>query len=158
MPQPEDIPTAEALARRKLFTAALRSGDYPQGRGNLSEISHGQWRHCCLGVACLIAAEHGLDLPSFDDHGRRYYSFSGNPDDEEFTNNVQLPETVAKWYGWGVRDNDPRLTVRAVVNDTEQDFETTAIGTNDDLRKTFPEIADAFDAKYVAPYEPVEAE
>jgi hypothetical protein len=53
------------LDRRKLVSAALRSGRFKQGGGQLhAKNSDGTWRHCCLGVMCIVAMENGLSLPT----------------------------------------------------------------------------------------------
>ena len=148
----EDIPSAEQLARRKLFTAALRSDEFQQGKGNLSyrTIVNKRWEHCCLGVACIIAQRNGLDLPFQDSGEERWYSVTGDPDVTDFDNSTVLPATVAKWYGW---DTDPEIPY---ADEDGFDWEIPAADVNDSKGKSFAEIADAFDAKYVAPYEPVE--
>lgn len=148
---PEDIPTAEQLARRKLFTAALRSDEFQQGEGSLSyQTVSGQWKHCCLGVACIIAQRNGLDLPFQDSGEMRWYSVAGDPDVTVFDNSTVLPATVAKWYGW---DLDPEIPY---ADEDGFDWEIPAAEVNDSKDKNFAEIADAFDAKYVHPYEPQE--
>lgn len=52
---------------RDKWIAALRSGEYTQGRGELKAIQHDpnyvtppQVTHCCLGVLCAVA---GVDMP-----------------------------------------------------------------------------------------------
>lgn len=147
---PEDIPTAEQLARRKLFTAALRSDEFQQGKANLSyQTASGRWEHCCLGVACIIAQRNGLDLPFRDSGELRWYSVTGNPDDQDFDNSTVLPDSVVKWYGWG-HDVDPEIPY---TDENGVEWEIPAADVNDSKGKNFAEIADAFDAKYVHPYE-----
>jgi len=60
----------------KKWVEALRSGEYEQGKGILcmdDEIS-GDWKYCCLGVACDIFVEgdwiqhEGWDVWSIDPH------------------------------------------------------------------------------------------
>ncbi len=52
----------EQAANRQKWTAALRSGDYPQGKHTLKTVAD---RYCCLGVACDLAAREGV-LDAFD--------------------------------------------------------------------------------------------
>lgn len=42
------------------WSRRLRSGDYRQGKGNLSYSSGGKEWYCCLGVLCEIAVERGI--------------------------------------------------------------------------------------------------
>lgn len=42
---------------------ALRSGKYKQGRKALTEIIDDVDFDCCLGVACKVAIENGLEIP-----------------------------------------------------------------------------------------------
>jgi hypothetical protein len=46
------------------WIAALRSGEYPQGRMSLRD---GANRHCCLGVLCAVAGRD-LDPAYIDDN------------------------------------------------------------------------------------------
>ena len=43
---------------QKKWVDALRSGDYKQAKGRLE--CHGSY--CCLGVACLVAEQHGVPV------------------------------------------------------------------------------------------------
>lgn len=47
---------------RELWAQALESGKYEQGRARLTVVE--EWEgvayHCCLGVACVLAVEHGV--------------------------------------------------------------------------------------------------
>ncbi len=46
----------EIREHRKLWTEALRSGDYKQAKSRL-EVNGA---FCCLGVACIVAEQHGI--------------------------------------------------------------------------------------------------
>lgn len=52
----------------RAWVAALRSGEYQQGTGRLTTKTYDKERdtivtkHCCLGVACVLAKEQGLPL------------------------------------------------------------------------------------------------
>lgn len=52
----------EQAANRQKWTAALRSGDYLQGKHTLKTEAD---KYCCLGVACDLAAREGV-LDAFD--------------------------------------------------------------------------------------------
>jgi len=91
------------------WTAALRSGDYKQGRGQLRDMKPGYEAFCCLGVACAIAE---LPLPPGKD------SWATN------TPNGLLPEPLdgmlqlhprAQWYLSQQNDNQ-RLTFEEVAD------------------------------------------
>jgi len=47
--------------RLALGLAALRSGNYTQGTGELKKIENGVVKHCCLGVLTDIAIANGCD-------------------------------------------------------------------------------------------------
>jgi len=48
------------------WTAALRSGKYEQIQGNLHRDNEG---YCCLGVACEVAIESGVELEKNESWG-----------------------------------------------------------------------------------------
>ena len=166
-----EAPSAEILAHRKLFTAALRSGQYQQGLGRLhraivaplSDLRQeftGEWLHCCLGVACIVAKENGLAVSEKIGDGFWCYGTTGteDPDTGDFGNESVLPSNVADWYGW---DEDPKIPYKPESGeyDPEYDpsvYEAPAAECNDSKRMTFAQIADAFDNKYVLPFEPIQ--
>lgn len=47
---------------QKLWIEALRSGKYKQYRGTLQADDS----FCCLGVACKVAEEHGVEVKYYD--------------------------------------------------------------------------------------------
>lgn len=75
------------------WVAALRSGEYQQGRANLyTEDSNGK-HFCCLGVLCDLAVQDGL--VSWDDQANvRNTTVHGINGEFE-----QLPVEVTKWAG-----------------------------------------------------------
>lgn len=100
---------------KTLWIAALRSGEYTQGRGRLREGNS----RCCLGVLCDLHAK--ADMGSWD--GEWY--------DKEYQ---ILPRAVIEWAG--VPDFNPDIegTPLTVYNDGS---------STDDIRPhTFAEIAD----------------
>lgn len=42
---------------KKVWTSALRSGEFKQGDGCLIENDYGQTKHCCLGVAAEVLGD-----------------------------------------------------------------------------------------------------
>jgi hypothetical protein len=71
--------------RLRLWADALRSDRFPQTMNKLYRSAELGWKggYCCLGVACVVAAENGLDLNL----------------DEIFRGYTVLPQVVANWYG-----------------------------------------------------------
>ena len=103
---------------------ALRSGKYKQGTGKLRSTDD---TFCCLGVLCDIAEQEGVVaaerneelLEEFPDlHLDWYY------DDTD----TELPLSVVDWAGLSSRN--PMLGADSCIE------------LNDELEKTFPEIAD----------------
>jgi hypothetical protein len=145
----EEAPSPEILQRRKNFTAALRSGKYQQGAGQLSARSiDDTWHHCCLGVACLVAIEDGMPMVATAFEGEMTYTPAGAQTGET----TLPPRALADWYGW--RDIDPMLPFVDAEHPVEENFHLSAASINDGQGWDFAQIADAFDTEYVAPYEP----
>lgn len=94
---------------RARWVAALRSGEYAQGRGSLRDGN----QYCCLGVLCDLAVKDGvIGEPTL--FGLRYYY--GECGDSEL-----LPFEVIQWAELEEADptvNGISLTVR---NDSFED-------------------------------------
>lgn len=87
----------------KALVAALRSGDYTQGRGYLTRIdSDGLEQDCCLGVACKLAVEAGVIEPGVVDprNGARRYRDGGQ------WQTAVLPERVREWLGFSSKESE----------------------------------------------------
>lgn len=68
------------------WTAALRSGDYQQGKGSLND----QGKFCCLGVLCDLAVkDEVIGAPVIDEYGTASYA----------DNTAYLPAEVMEWAG-----------------------------------------------------------
>jgi hypothetical protein len=83
---------------KKKWVAALRSGEYKQGRGWLRQIdAKGVERFCCLGVLCDIYTKETTKRTSWKAPnkfiGDTEYSFGGYTD--------MPPDNVNKWVGLG---------------------------------------------------------
>jgi hypothetical protein len=76
---------------RDEWVRRLRSGDYPQGGGQLRSPLG---RFCCLGVLCEVARERGI--VTYDPATSAYTSVA-DPDEGDYTG--QLPPTVVRWAG-----------------------------------------------------------
>lgn len=117
----------------KKWLAALRSGEYKQGRGVLDD---GQGRYCCLGVACKLAAEE-LGTVKVEEEAVTNQAFEPHPitstayDGQQFT----LPHSVMDWLG--VRTDDPY--VREMWADGETSHSCSLLNDNE---MPFTDIAD----------------
>lgn len=79
------------------WVAALRSGEYKQGRGSLRKVdSKGVDRFCCLGVLCDIYTKE-KETTKWIEPGRwvveNEYSFGGDT--------TMPPKNVNEWVGLG---------------------------------------------------------
>lgn len=125
--------------RIRLWTDALRSGKYAQARRVLCDGE----KYCCLGVACQVAYENGLNITRVaSDYP--YMVNGGKPETVQairYAREVSyLPIEVADWYGLDSRN--PWVEY--------QGTQYTLIQLNDDGAFGFPEIADMIDARYPA--------
>lgn len=127
----------QQATNRRLWTAALRSGKYKQAIGYLHLVNETTKAEtfCCLGVACKVAMENGVNL-------RIATGYSEVMDDGKHQvilyNKMasMLPTEVMDWLG--VAGPLGRLRKRHVIY-------TTLSGANDAAKLTFPEIADLID-------------
>jgi hypothetical protein len=71
------------------WTAALRSGEYQQGTGQLAQKHEGEWQFCCLGVLCELAVKADQDVTVTDGNIDRLYDGQA----------ALLPRSVAGWAG-----------------------------------------------------------
>jgi len=138
--------------RIRKFVAALRSGEYPQTIGALQRTSDrvGPIGFCCLGVACEVAIQDGLELQKFD--------LIGQPDLVRYGTTLKdcsgdvLPTEVAEWYGF--QDENPKLVMPVKTDaylfmDVDRERQVRATTLNDSRRFDFNEIADAFERTYL---------
>ena len=81
------------------WVAALRSGDFEQGRNVLASLDG---RYCCLGVACEVYRRH-FDLPKGRSISAAAYFFGSTPEPRRMTSPFEgvfvLPGDVATWLG-----------------------------------------------------------
>lgn len=111
---------------------ALRSGNYRQGRHVLEKPAHGDepTQYCCLGVACRVAMENGVELEvketttsvEFDSH-------SG-----------QLPGKVLRWLG---------VSNYSLLVQTSQDGVHVPVSIINDDGECFANIADLLEQTYL---------
>lgn len=131
--------------RVRLLVDALRSGEFEQAQGQLTRLdtyftldADGTpsvetltETHCCLGVACIIAMRHGLELDVTDASGGRAYGGALQ----------YLPDPVMQWYGF--TDCDPTII--------DADFALQDAADYNDAGHDFGEVADAFQRTYLDP-------
>lgn len=111
--------TFELGPKQKLWIAALRSGEFKQGKGFLKIEDH----YCCLGVACQVL---GLEFDAPDDSGVS----------ECDSARYGAPESVIK--GLALSDDIGRR-----VNETNEEDSLTELNDNG---ASFEEIADIIEA------------
>ena len=113
------------------WVAALRNPEAKQLRGNLGKVYGGR---CCLGVLCDIAVEDGVIQP---------------PEADEFDGNLSYggmeslpPVEVNEWAGFDPDAASPALLTGGRWGSTFDDASLLAHIANDELKLTFPQIAD----------------
>lgn len=116
-------------ANMRKYVAALRSGSYSQGGGCLRRHSYGEFKYCCLGVACEISQRGEW---SFEGEGWVYGTYT------EPRVSTDLPVSVQDWLG--IYSANPPLSAGI-----------SAIAANDTLKLSFKEIADLFEQAYLCP-------
>jgi hypothetical protein len=106
------------------WLAALRSGDYRQGKGALHYIDpEGDSFLCCLGVLCVMAEYEGV-TEGVQRSGTEFISY------EEMT--ALPPESVSKWAGAThinpaiIEDRDGAVQTLGHLNDEGLTFEQMA--------------------------------
>lgn len=124
-------------ANMRLWVAALRSKKFKQVNGNLKRISlitDEVIGHCCLGVICELAIEHGVAIHTLTAaHGEGAESaavlFSGSTG--------YLPTQALAWLGIeGSEQGD------IVISSEPNGDPITAVTANDNLGWDFEKIAD----------------
>lgn len=131
-------------AIRARWVAALRSGEYEQGRHQL-RTDHGGL--CCLGVLCELAVADGV-IPAAE------YSFGEWVYDE---NDTELPAPVREWAGlmtcnpWAPVDADGNGATLAELNDG---CDAGLHGPDEREPWTFAQIADLIEGVAPQPGEP----
>lgn len=135
----------EQAEHRALWVAALRSGEYRQGRGKLTLATQDGYSHCCLGVACEVARANGVDL-EVEPGPDGFSLFYGEPG-EPFRDELYLPEPVREWLGLdserGSLDPDVDLA-------TEHRYFRYLSSLNDSAGYDFNQIADVIESGKVA--------
>jgi len=121
----------------KDWVAALRSGEYHQGYGQLRRVSREPdgdvVEYCCLGVACEIGIRYGV----VERRGNEYWSIGDAALGYEDWNPATLP--TGFWIWLGLRTSDPHPPHSASLS-----------SLNDDRGADFTEIADLIEEFWLA--------
>jgi hypothetical protein len=138
------------------FLSDLRSGNYKQGKNALHVIERFEdgsvvELQCCLGIACLRPAAEGVITvgEGLGNGSYRNVKYDGY-------NTVDLPIKVAEYLGIPevnrIDDGEGSCNVAffkaGYVKGDSSTYSFTAIGFNDNLDKSFEEIADAFEKEF----------
>ena len=109
---------------KKIWLAALKSGEYKQGKGRLRRDRSGeQDTYCCLGVLCDLSISHhnaascwvdslSVRLKLRDINGGNNRSFKVNDNSIAFVGS--LPHEVMEWAGLNTTDAE----ALSDINDT----------------------------------------
>lgn len=119
---------------KRLWTAALRSGEYEQGTSGLRVEN----AHCCLGVLCEVAVREGV-IERFGPNVAGDYSYgTGRQIGDSRT--ADLPREVVRWAG--LKEADP--IIKPEVLDNGQTCGSLIV-LNDVGKAPFSTIADVID-------------
>jgi len=123
--------------RVKLLVDALNSDEFKQGQNRLEVVlNDGEVRNCCLGIACRVAMQNGLELATEtleSVHGSGFGVTSVTSFEGEINS---LPKKVVNWYGFATGDPELRTKRGSGIE--------SAIILNDILGAGFTEIGAAF--------------
>ena len=119
-------------ANARAWVDALRSGRFTQGQKALHRADDGRQGYdefCCLGVACVLAKEAGVDLKAqihTENADRRvFYGV-------DFGDPGYLPDEVKDWLGLNsyqgthIADEEQGVTSLSYANDHGADFNEIA--------------------------------
>jgi hypothetical protein len=92
---------------KRAWVRALRSGEFPQGKGLLAKpLTDGSEQFCCLGVLCELARAKGIVDRRLIDGRYAYFppgSENGHGEDDSEGPvarwEYHLPDAVCKWAG-----------------------------------------------------------
>lgn len=114
------------MSAAQLWTAALRSNSYQQGRGQLaSETDEGVF-YCCLGVACDLYEKHVKKI------GPQRVTLMGDQPFVITDGYTQLPYEVMEWLG---------------LRDSVGIHDSGNLANMNDAGISFDDIADVIDSR-----------
>lgn len=101
----------------KKWVAALRSGEYKQGTGQLAGLYKGGYKYCCLGVLCEVYQKEVGGLIVEEKYRKKSYSGYA----------LVLPPIVQEWVGLRTEEgNFHDGETLSFENDNGQTFEEIA--------------------------------
>lgn len=119
------------------WMADLRSGDYPQGAGYLTQDNPGPdggELDCCLGVLCKQAVRAGIVTRVYDPMRKTTgYAATDNTDGAD-ADDATLPRAVMRWAGLDAANP-------LVGNPAGRPGEVTSLAALNDERTPFASIA-----------------
>lgn len=116
---------------KALWTKALRSGEYTQGKSVLRRDD----KFCCLGVACDLYSKEHPEYPVRD--YKDSYTYGPN------AINLVLPTEVQEWLFEYTTQHDGHNPAFTIVSDT--DSQCISLAELNDSGFTFSQIADVID-------------
>jgi hypothetical protein len=119
------------------WVAALRSGEFEQGRGALFGVDdQGKASYCCLGVLSKLAVDaEVVEMDPTSQLGNGCHRF-GRMSSEGFKGTYSyLPVDVQDWAGV---NGDPEVTI---------DEKTMYLSQHNDMGATFAQIAEAIESQ-----------
>ncbi len=108
------------------WVAALRSGEYTQGKDRLRTNKNGKTSFCCLGVLCNLHAQAHPEIAAKQTNPHKYLYHA-----------EVLPNSVRAWAGLS---NERGSVVK--IDDSDG-----SLAYHNDTGATFAEIADAIEAQ-----------
>lgn len=123
-------------ANVQLWLDALRSGNFRQTTGALHKRDGYGDSFCCLGVACKIAQDNGVDVTSVTDHDVVIYDGERG----------YLPRSVQDWLG--IKHSNGGVKARPLYGDSRNGF--YSLVTLNDKEFSFGEIADIIESNQEA--------
>lgn len=121
-------------AVKKMWTAALRSGKYDQGKSALALVDETNTKYCCLGVLCELAVDAGvIGAGAILQNGG---NSSGTMAYGAGRDTSTLPDEVIQWaeIGDGVYSSNPYVE--------KANGQKNSLATINDRGTSFEEIAD----------------
>lgn len=119
------------------WLAALRSGDYKQGRRALNKDGE----FCCLGVLCDLAVKAGKTVAEKFDEDEADYTYYG-----QYRSTSFLPQEVAGWAKISHRGHLP--TPVDAPGRYPEDGQARTLAEANDRGMTFAEIADIIEEQF----------
>jgi hypothetical protein len=135
----EDMVMAMNPEIKARWTAALRSGEYPQGTNYLRSEDG----FCCLGVLCDLAVKDGIITEAGPGFGSVYWEYADSADE------ALLPWAVQEWAG--LHESNPHVDPASLPEgvtwntDPDEDDGGYMLANMNDGGTPSPVIADIID-------------